>query len=164
MLTIEQVSTPSDIAAVGDLIREFTKWAISLDPDTKDAPTFDGLEDELATLPGVYAPPTGCLMLARNDGHPVGCGASLARGEGIVELKRMYVRPQTRGTGLGQKLVDTLIAEARNQNASCIKLSSYHTMTSAHKIYRAKGFKDVPTPDGFPEYLVGRVVFMEMAL
>lgn len=164
MLTIEQISTPSDITAVGDLIREFTEWAISLDPETKDAPTFADLENELATLPGAYAPPTGCLLLARNDGHPVGCVAFLARDEGTVEIKRMYVRPESRGLKLGQNLVTALITEARKQKANRLILDSYYTMTSAHKIYRAAGFKDIPAPAGFPVQMVDRVVFMEMDL
>jgi GNAT superfamily N-acetyltransferase len=162
MLTIEQVSTPSDIAAVGDLIREFTEWAISLEPTTKDAPTFQNLEAELATLPGAYAPPTGCLLLARNDDHPVGCIAFLARGNDVVEVKRMYVRAESRGLKVGQKLLARLIEQARNQNATQIILDSYYTMTSAHKIYRAAGFKDIPAPADFPAVFVDKVVFMEM--
>jgi GNAT superfamily N-acetyltransferase len=164
MLTIAQVSTPSDVKAVGELIREFTEWAISLEPSTKDAPTFKNLEAELATLPGAYAPPTGCLLLARNDGHPVGCVAFLARDNDIVEIKRMYVRPAARGMNLGQKLVARLIDEACNQNAKRIILDSYYTMTSAHKIYRAAGFNDMPAPTGFPADLVDKVVFMEMEI
>ena len=86
MLTIEQISTPSDNAAVSDLIREFTEWAINLDPYTKNASTFINFEAELASLSGAYAPPTGCLLLARNDGHPVGCVAFLTREDDIFEV------------------------------------------------------------------------------
>lgn len=164
MLSIEQISTPKDIADVSDLIREFTDWAISLAPDTKDAPTFGNLETELATLPGAFAPPTGCLLLARYDGTPVGCVAFLEHGKDTVEVKRMYVRPGQRGKGVGVGLVNALIKEARRQNNRHIVLDSFHTMTSAHKIYHAIGFRTVQAPADFPEYLKSRVVFMEMDL
>jgi putative acetyltransferase len=75
MLTIVQISTLADIAAVRDLVREFTAWAFTLEPDSRDAPTFHDLERELAALPGDYAPPRGCFLLARKEGHPVGCVA-----------------------------------------------------------------------------------------
>ena len=163
MLTISQISSAQDIAAVRDLVIEFTTWAISLDPD-EAPPTFDNLEAELATLPGVYGPPTGCFLLARDDDRPVGCVAFKSHGDGTVELKRMYVRPDQRGKGTGQRLVSALIAEARTQQNRRIILDSFHTMTSAHNIYRGLGFSDIPAPADFPPSLLGKVVFMEMTL
>lgn len=67
MLTISQVSTPTDIQDVQELLREDTTWAFTLAADSDQVPTFQGLERELATLPGIYAPPTGRLLLARQD-------------------------------------------------------------------------------------------------
>ena len=163
MLTITQISAPQDIADARDLVIEFTTWAMSLDPD-EAPPTFDNLERELATLPGVYAPPTGSFLLARDEGRPVGCVAFKSHGDGIVELKRMYVRPDQRGKGTGQKLVSALIAEARALKNRRIVLDSFHTMTSAHNIYRGLGFSDVAAPAGFPPSLLGKVVFMELTL
>ena len=163
MLTISQITSRQDIEDVRDLVIEFTTWAISLDPD-EAPPTFDNLEHELANLPGVYGPPTGCFLLARDDGRPVGCVAFKSHGLDNVELKRMYVRPDQRGKGTGQKLVSALIDEARSQNNRRIFLNSFHTMTSAHAIYRGLGFSDVPAPADFPPSLKGKVVFMEMAL
>jgi GNAT superfamily N-acetyltransferase len=163
MLTISQISSPQDIAAVRDLVIEFTTWAISLDPD-EAPPTFDNLDRELASLPGDYGPPTGCFLLARDEGRPVGCVAFKSHGHGTVELKRMYVRPDQRGKGTGQQLVSALIKVARTQNNRRIILDSFHTMTSAHNIYRGLGFADVPAPAGFPPSLLEKVVFMELAL
>ncbi len=142
---------------------EFTTWAKSLDPD-EAPPTFDSLEHELATLPGIYGPPTGAFLLARDDDRPVGCVAFKSLGAGSVELKRMYVRPDQRGKGTGQRLVSDLIAKARALNTRRIVLDSFHTMTSAHNIYRGLGFRDVPAPANFPASLLGKVVFMEMTL
>ena len=76
----------------------------------------------------------------------------------------MYVRPDQRGQGVGLKLVQEVVAVARAGGRKRIVLDSYHTMTGAHKIYRAVGFQDVVPPDGLPEKRLGRVVFMEMAL
>src|SRR5436189_1023190 len=56
-----------------ELLREYTAWVFTLTADSDQAPTFLGLEQELATLPGIYAPPTGCLLLAMQDGLPAGC-------------------------------------------------------------------------------------------
>ncbi len=163
MLTIARISDPTDIADVRDLVLEFTTWAMTLDPGS-NPPTFADLERELAGLPGVYGPPEGCFLLARDAGRPVGCVAYKAHGPGAVELKRMYVRPDQRGKGTGQKLVALLIEQARAQGAGRIVLDSFHTMHSAHAIYRGLGFVDVAAPSGFPADLLDKVVFMEMTL
>ena len=105
MLTIVRISTLADIAAVRDLVREFIDWAFTLEPDSRDAPTFHDLERELAAFPGDYAPPKGCFLLARKGGHPVGCVAFRAYSDSTVELKRMYVRPDQRRKRIGQELV-----------------------------------------------------------
>ena len=79
---------------------------------------FQNFAQELATLPGAYAPPRGRLLLAGSTRSPLGCVALRplprpATAGSIGEVKRLYVRPQTRGTGLGRSLVETLLADAR---------------------------------------------------
>ena len=59
-VTVAQVRTPEEIAAVETLLREYTTWAFSLEPDSDFAPTFQSLQHELSTLPGIYAPPVDC--------------------------------------------------------------------------------------------------------
>lgn len=164
MVRIGQISTPQDCAAVKGLVLEFVAWAATQDPDADTAPTFKDLEQELDSLPGIYGPPTGSFLLATRDSRPAGCVAFRALGPETVELKRMYVRPDQRGGGVGLKLVQALIEAARAQGRRRIVLDSYHTMTGAHKIYRAVGFQDVAAPEGFPANYLGRVVFMEMPL
>ena len=164
MLTIAQARSGEDIAALRSLVREFTTWAISLDPGSESAPTFRNLEQEIATLPGSYAAPTGAFLLARIDGAPVGCVAFRDLGPGTVEVKRMYVRPDARGHRIGEALVAALLTEARQRGKARVVLDSFHTMTSAHRIYRAAGFRDVAAPDDFPDHLKPKVVFMEMDL
>ena len=165
MLRIAQMSGAEDLKDAIGLVRELTTWAMSLDPDAEEAPAFNNLENELAELPVKFAPPGGCFLLARESGRPVGCVSYCAQGEpGVVELKRMYVRPGQRGSGLGVALLEAVIERARAEGVRRIVLDSYHTMTSAHKIYRAAGFRDVGPPPGFPEKFVPVVVFMEMDL
>jgi GNAT superfamily N-acetyltransferase len=164
MLSIVQASGAEDMDALRGLVREFTEWAFTLDPDAATAPTFKDLEAELAALPGVYAPPSGAFLLARLEWRPVGCVAFRDLDPGTVELKRMYVRPAARGNRIGEALVAALIAEARNRGKRRFVLDSYHTMTSAHRVYRAAGFVDVAAPADFPPHYAGRVVFMECAL
>ncbi len=164
MLTITQVQSEPDIESARDLFREFTVWAISLQEGSEDAPTFANLEEELAALPGKYSPPSGRLLMARQDDVPAGCVALVAHDAQTCELKRMYVRPAFRGHGIGGALVRTLLDEAQKEGFERMVLDSHKTMTSAHRIYAAYGFRETPAPEGFPEWLKPIVVFMEREL
>lgn len=164
MITIGQISTPEDCAAVKALVLEFVAWANTQDPDAASASTFKDLEQELDGLPGIYGPPSGRFLLAMNDGKPAGCVAFREVDAKTVEVKRMFVRPDQRGHGIGLRLVQDLIAAARASGRTRMELSSYHTMTGAHKIYRDLGFRDVPAPADLPALFQGRILFMEMDL
>lgn len=164
MITISQIITPEDCAAVKALVLEFVAWCETFDTDANSASTFRDLHAELNALPGIYGPPSGCFLLARNNGTPVGCVAFREVGPATVEVKRMFVRPDQRGLGVGLSLVQDLIATARAQGRTRMELSSYYTMTGAHKIYRGVGFKDAPAPADLPAPYQGRIVFMEMGL
>ena len=164
MLVISQVSTPSEIQNVQELLREYTAWAFTLTAGSDQAPTFHGLEQELATLPGIYAPPAGCLLLAMQDGQSAGCIALKGHDATTGELKRLYVRPAFRGRNIGRQLVAALIAEARKFGYQRLILDSHISMTKAHEIYMAAGFRKVNTPSDFPEALKPIAVFMELAI
>jgi len=164
MPTIVQATTPSEIRHAQELMREFTSWAMTLEEGSDEAPTFRGLEEELATLPGIYAPPSGCLLLAMQDGRPAGCVALKPHDPTTGELKRLYVRADFRGKTLGRQLVAALIAEARRFGYRRVILDSHVSMTKAHEIYRAAGFRDVDAPKDFPEAFRPVVVFMEMTV
>ena len=112
----------------------------------------------------LYGPPTGSFLLATDQGRPVGCVAFREVDADTVELKRKYVRPDQRGRGTGVKLVQDLMAVARRQGRKRMELCSYHTMTGAHRIYRALGFRDVAAPPDLPPLYHGRDLFMEMDL
>jgi carbonic anhydrase len=153
MLSIAQASTPEDVQEIQALLREYTTWAFTLTAHADQAPTFQGLEEELATLPGIYVPPTGCLLLARRDGWAAGCIALKGHDIATGELKRLYVRSGFRGAKIGWQLVTALISEARKLGYQRLLLNSHISMTVAHAIYEAAGFRQVDTPSDFPEAL-----------
>lgn len=164
MIAISQVESDSQIAAVQELFREYTTWAFTLAAGSEQAPTFRGLEEELATLPGIYAPPAGRLLLGTQDGQPAGCVCFKSHDATTCELKRFYVRPKFRGLHIGWQLVNRLVAEARLAGYKRMILDSHCSMKKAHALYEAVGFKRVSPPADFPEVLKPEVVFMEYDL
>lgn len=106
MLKIFSVETDEDIKIVRALFKEYVD---SLDTDLG----FQNFQQETANLPGCYARPEGCILLARYSGEIAGCVALRKLSNGICEGKRLYVKPQFRGLSIGRKLVETIIAEAR---------------------------------------------------
>jgi GNAT superfamily N-acetyltransferase len=164
MLTISQVTSEAEIMAVQELMREYATWAFTIVPGSDEGPAWEGFNEELATLPGVYAPPTGRLLLAMHDGQLAGCVCLEGHDATTCELKRLYVRPTFRGQNIGQQLVKMLIEDARQSRYQRIVLDSHISMKKAHAIYQEVGFRVVSAPDDFPEDLKPIVVFMECDL
>lgn len=164
MLTISQVNSEAEIGAVRELMREYATWAFTIVPGSNNGPAWQGFDEELATLPGVYAPPAGRLLLAMLDGQPAGCVCLKGHDATTSELKRLYVRPTFRGQNIGQQLVKMLIEEARQSRYQRIVLDSHISLKKAQVIYQEVGFRLVSAPDDFPEHLKPIVVFMECDL
>lgn len=164
MTIISQAKSEAEIAAIRELMREYATWAFSIVPGSDESPAWAGFEAELASLPGVYAPPTGRLLLAMQDGQPAGCVCLKGHDAATSELKRLYVRPTFRGQNIGQQLVKVLVEEARQSKYQRIVLDSHISMKKAHAIYLEAGFRLVNAPDDFPEDIKPVVVFMEYDL
>ena len=164
MIEITQVRTPEQIRDVTAMLHEYLAWAFTLESHSDDAPTFEALDEELATLPGIYVPPAGRLLLATSDGETAGCIALKPVDATTGELKRFYVRPEFRGRKIGPQLVAALVDAARAAGYRKVILDSHFSMTTAHAIYAAAGFRTVSAPPGFPAALVPIVVFMEVTV
>ena len=130
---------------VRELFREYwTSFGFS--------PCFQGFETEVAGLPGAYAPPGGALVLAPIDGHAAGCAALRRFDAQRCEAKRLYVRPQFRGQGVGRALLDWVIAEARTMGYREMVGDTIPQMAVALAMYDRAGFQrtgpyaEAPTP------------------
>ena len=136
-IEIDAARFPSDREIVRALFLEYVGW---LDVDLQ----FQGFEDELAGLPGKYAAPTGGLWLARSSDQPAGIVA-LRRLEDahICEMKRLWVRPAFRGHRLGYRLIETVIAGARQAGYARIRLDTLPQMAQAKALYQAFGFHEI---------------------
>jgi ribosomal protein S18 acetylase RimI-like enzyme len=146
---------PEHIEQVRALFLEYQK---SLDFNL----CFESFDEELKNLPGAYAPPSGRLLLARSAGHAAGCVALRKLDTGICEMKRLYVRPDYRGLGLGRMLVERLIAEARAIGYQRMRLDTIaSTMQDAIALYRRMGFQEIAPYSNFP---IESALWMELLL
>ena len=110
-----------------------------------------GFSQELASLPGVYAPPGGELLLAKRGDHVLGCIAlKPLEPPAIAEIKRLFVRPQARGKGVGKALVEAAVITAQRLGYGEIKLDTLPEMMGAIALYKSKGFIPITPYGGYP--------------
>jgi GNAT superfamily N-acetyltransferase len=164
MITVTQAGTREDLDALRDLVRAFVRWAMAEIAKSDNPEVFAGLESELSDLPGRYGPPSGCLAIARLNGVPAGCVAFFDRGDGVLEIKRMFVDPAARGHGIGGRMLDFLFMQARTMGHRRALLWSHHSMHAAHAVYERAGFRKVPFSAEFAGAVDGVDVCMEMTL
>lgn len=136
-LTLRQAESPAHIAQARELFLEYAEsLGFSL--------CFQSFDQELAGLPGDYAPPDGRLLIGEYRGQLAGCVALHKLESGICEMKRLYLRPQFRGKGLGRVLAETVVAEARAIGYRRMRLDTVEpVMPNAVAMYRRLGFVEI---------------------
>jgi len=162
-VTVDRAETPDDLDAVRGLVRDFFRWAMAelaqqadADIDVQTPPAFATLDAELAGLPGRFAPPSGCPLLGRLNGAPAGCVVFSGQDVTTMEIKRMFVRPEAWGRGIGGRMLDLLLAEAR--------AGRIRPLSSVHPSQASRGSGPLPSrrvPRGarlaeFPRHRGGR--------
>ena len=154
MATIHDADGPADIAEIRAL---FVEYAQSLGVDLR----FQGFDEELASLPGAYSRPSGCLLLAVTGERSVGCVAVRRLDTSICEMKRLYIRPEARGQGVGRALAEAAVTFGKAAGYEAMRLDTLPTMAKAQALYRQLGFRDV-LPYRFNP--IAGTAFMELRL
>ena len=153
-MTVSEALSADEVTAVREL---FEEYAGSLPIDLG----YQGFAKELAELPGAYAPPRGRLLLATIQRVYAGCVALRPVDVLTCEMKRLYVRPEMQGAGVGRMLAERVIIEARSIGYSVILLDTLPTMQGALHLYESLGF--VRRAPYYPSPIEGNV-FMELRL
>jgi putative acetyltransferase len=154
-VTIVEASSAAQFALAREL---FLEYAASLGFSL----CFQNFDAELAGLPGDYAPPSGRLLLAEWEGQLAGCGALHKLEADICEMKRLYLRPQFRGKGIGRVIAERLIANARAVGYGRMRLDTVEpVMKDAVSMYRKLGFKEIAA---YRENPMAGTLYMELEL
>ena len=155
MFKLRQAQSNEDVQEARQLFEEYAAWlGFSL--------CFQNFDKELAELPGDYSPPHGRLLLAVENHQVAGCVGLRKIGEGTGEMKRLYVRPEFRGKGLGRRLTETIIEAARELGYQRLRLDTLPgKMDQAIAMYRSLGFEDIERYYNNP---YEEAAFMELAL
>jgi putative acetyltransferase len=136
MVKIVKATAKESIAYAKILIREYAE---SLGFDLG----FQNFDQEMDDFPGQYALPKGRLYLAMDEKNPVGCVALRDLGNGICEMKRLYVMPDFRGRSIGRLLAETVIEAARELGYDLMRLDTIPSMKQANVLYKALGFREI---------------------
>ena len=154
-MNIIQAETAEQIQQARSLFREYETW-LKLDL------CFQNFEKELADLPGAYALPSGRLLLAFENDQLAGCVALRELSAGVCEMKRLFLRPQFHGKGLGRQMAERIIEEARAIGYEIMRLDSLpKQMANAIALYHSLGFKEI---EPYYHNPVAGALFMELRL
>lgn len=164
-----QATTSTQLSDAADLMRAFVAGSREAQADNLhllDA-YFDmaAYERSLAELPGEYAPPLGSVVVAyAGDGRAAGCVAMRPMGDGVCEMKRMYIADGFRGLGLGRLLADRILADAKAAGHRAMRLETSVRQPDAIRLYERSGFKRIPTYNPVPSEMDGWLLAFERGL
>ena len=137
MIKIVEANTKKFVERAKELIREYAQ---SLEFDLG----FQDFDKEMEDFPGQYTSPKGCLYIALDENQPIGCVALRDLGQGICEMKRLYVKPNFRGQKVGKLLAEIVIKAARAMGYDYMRLDTIPSMKHANMLYTTLGFKQIP--------------------
>jgi GNAT superfamily N-acetyltransferase len=153
-ITVTHAETAADLEHVRTLFVEYQQW---LDVDL----CFQGFDEELLSLPSAYAPPRGRLLLAREGVAVAGTVGMWPLGADLCEMKRLFVRPPWRGSGLGRRLACAIVEEAKAVGYAHMRLDSLERLVAARTLYESMGFARIPAYYDNP---LDDVLFMQLDL
>lgn len=165
---IRQATSIEDFQEFATLCRMYVDWCRER---YKDIPwlvdeifAYQALDEELKGLARKYGPPNGKTFLALLDGKVVGGGAWRHINDNTCEMKRVFVRDNAKGRGVGRKIVDALIASARIEGFQLMQLDTANRMSEAQAMYSSLGFETCPPYQTYPDNLMPFLVFMRKHL
>jgi len=166
-IKVVDASSKEELDQVRHLFREFVKW--HLERNRKDMELLGeyfgaAFEEELRSLPGKYALPTGRLLLAYYDHQPAGCVALRKIDDQSCEMKRMFVDTHYQRKGIGQVLAENIIKAAKAQGYTTMKLDTSFRQTEAQELYQRMGFQKTKAYYELPKKVEDWLVFMELKL
>jgi GNAT superfamily N-acetyltransferase len=145
---LRRVQSSADAADAVTLAKEYGEWAVHVARTEYGIDARAESQQGLSTSIEELLQPRGRLYVAEIDQSPVGLGGLNPISEEIAEIKRMYVRPEARGHGVGRMLLQQLVTDARELAFRLVRLESASFMREAHALYRSFGFEDVPPYEG----------------
>ena len=167
MINLIQARIPDHKEIVRQLLAEYLAWVCDTVREQYNVALDVGpmIDHDMETME-VFLPPKGILLLAFDDESPAGCAGARTIGEGVAEIKRMFVRPNHRRKGIGAKLASELIRQIRSWGYKTIRLDSAEFMSDAHRVYRSHGFVEIPPYDEseVPAQYRKQWIFMQLEL
>jgi ribosomal protein S18 acetylase RimI-like enzyme len=157
-IVLRPAATEADVPLVRRLFRDYAAW---FEETFHHDLCFQGFEEELAGLPGKYAPPAGNIWVAESAEGPLGIVAIRPLEGDICEMKRLWVAGAARGTGLGRRLIEASFAGARDAGYRRMRLDTIGGMAKAIALYREYGFHEIPP---YCENPLPEVVYLELEL
>ncbi len=159
MSRIFPADTPQMLESVKALLVEYVNW---LQAKRMIYPhELRAFRDQLALLPGCFAPPDGCLLVGMHGEQAAGCVALRKLSAEICEMKRLYVKPALRGMSIGRALAEAVIAEAKKIGYTRIRVHTIRSMVGANSLYASLTFEKISPYEETP---IEDAVFMELTL
>ena len=168
MLSIERASHPKDAQIIADLFLEYLDFLFERVPEDRDVilQKYDPAKIDalVAYFFQVHARPSGDLLIAYQNGMPIGCGMMREMEPEIAEVQRVFIRPAARGVGAGKAIMLALMDQARQDGKRIMRLDTGKTLTEAASLYKALGFYERPSYHEATPYLDHLLVFFEREL